>query len=230
MPCRRRASGASSTSWPRWTTSSAWGSVSPTSTRRGSSSRRASSRLREGRTHYTSNHGTLELRRALSAHLERRYGVRVRPGDRDPRHGRGVGGARPRPARDVRPGRRGDPARAVVRRLHPGHRLRRRHAGPRADPLRRRLRARSGGRRGRHHATDEGALPGLPVQPDGRRAARRRPGRARRHRRAPRPARLQRRDLRPAGLRRRTAIGRSARCRACASGRSSWAASRRRTR
>ena len=35
--------------------------------------------LREGRTHYTSNHGTLELRRALSAHLERRYGVRYDP-------------------------------------------------------------------------------------------------------------------------------------------------------
>jgi aminotransferase len=35
--------------------------------------------LREGRTHYTSNHGTLELRRALADHLERRYGVRYDP-------------------------------------------------------------------------------------------------------------------------------------------------------
>ena len=35
--------------------------------------------LREGRTHYTSNYGTLELRRALAAHLERRYGVRYDP-------------------------------------------------------------------------------------------------------------------------------------------------------
>jgi aminotransferase len=35
--------------------------------------------LREGRTHYTSNFGTIELRRALSAHLERRYGVRYDP-------------------------------------------------------------------------------------------------------------------------------------------------------
>ena len=35
--------------------------------------------LREGRTHYTSNLGTLELRRALSAHLERRYGVQYDP-------------------------------------------------------------------------------------------------------------------------------------------------------
>jgi aminotransferase len=35
--------------------------------------------LREGRTHYTSNYGTLELRRALSAHLERLYGIRYDP-------------------------------------------------------------------------------------------------------------------------------------------------------
>ena len=35
--------------------------------------------LREGRTHYTSNSGTLELRRALAAHLERLYGVAYDP-------------------------------------------------------------------------------------------------------------------------------------------------------
>ena len=35
--------------------------------------------LREGRTHYTSNFGTLELRRALSTHLARRYGVSYDP-------------------------------------------------------------------------------------------------------------------------------------------------------
>ena len=35
--------------------------------------------LREGRTHYTSNSGTLELRRALAAHLERLYGVTYDP-------------------------------------------------------------------------------------------------------------------------------------------------------
>jgi aminotransferase len=35
--------------------------------------------LREGRTHYTSNFGTLELRRALASHLERRYGVAYDP-------------------------------------------------------------------------------------------------------------------------------------------------------
>ncbi|MEI7743233.1 MAG: aminotransferase class I/II-fold pyridoxal phosphate-dependent enzyme [Chloroflexota bacterium] len=35
--------------------------------------------LREGRTHYTSNYGTLELRRALSDHLFKLYGVRYDP-------------------------------------------------------------------------------------------------------------------------------------------------------
>jgi len=35
--------------------------------------------LREGRTHYTSNFGTIELRRALSRHLEARYGVHYEP-------------------------------------------------------------------------------------------------------------------------------------------------------
>ena len=35
--------------------------------------------LREGRTHYTSNYGTVELRRALATHLEGRYGVRYDP-------------------------------------------------------------------------------------------------------------------------------------------------------
>jgi aminotransferase len=35
--------------------------------------------LRRGRTHYTSNYGTIELRMALADHLERRYGVRYDP-------------------------------------------------------------------------------------------------------------------------------------------------------
>ncbi len=35
--------------------------------------------LRSGETHYTSNHGILELRRALSSHLERLYGIHYEP-------------------------------------------------------------------------------------------------------------------------------------------------------
>jgi aminotransferase len=35
--------------------------------------------LREGRTHYTSNFGTLELRKALAGHLQRLYGVEYDP-------------------------------------------------------------------------------------------------------------------------------------------------------
>ena len=164
--------------------------------------------LREGRTHYTSNYGTLELRersvRAPRAALRRA----LRPGDRDPHHGRRVGGRGPRAARHLRPGRRGHPPRALVRGLRPGDRLRRRHGPPRRDALRGRLRARPGRRRGRDHAAHQGALPRLSVQPDRRRAAAGRPGRAGRDRRPARPARLQRRDLRPARLRRLHATAR----------------------
>jgi aminotransferase len=35
--------------------------------------------LRSGRTHYTSNYGTMELRRGLSTHIERMYGVSYNP-------------------------------------------------------------------------------------------------------------------------------------------------------
>jgi aminotransferase len=35
--------------------------------------------LHNGRTHYTSNYGTIQLRRALAAHLERRYGIAYDP-------------------------------------------------------------------------------------------------------------------------------------------------------
>src|SRR5215211_9100179 len=35
--------------------------------------------LKAGRTHYTSNYGTIELRRALAEHLERRYAVAYDP-------------------------------------------------------------------------------------------------------------------------------------------------------
>ena len=76
--------------------------------------------LREGRTHYTSNFGTLELRRALVGPPRAAVRRPLRPGDRDPDHRRRVRGRRPRAARDLRPGRRGHPPRAVVRRLRPG--------------------------------------------------------------------------------------------------------------
>lgn len=37
--------------------------------------------LRRGETHYTSNHGILELRRAISDHLDQRYGAKYNPAD-----------------------------------------------------------------------------------------------------------------------------------------------------
>ena len=79
VACRRRASAASSTSRRRWTTSSASGWGSPTSTRPRVIVEAGVESLREGRTHYTSNFGTLELRRALARHLEARYGVAYDP-------------------------------------------------------------------------------------------------------------------------------------------------------
>ena len=63
---------------------------------------------------------------AVATTSSARYGVRYDPATRAPRHGRRVGGGRPGPARDVRPGRRGHPPRAVVRGVRPGDRLRRR--------------------------------------------------------------------------------------------------------
>ena len=150
-----------------------------------------------------------DVRAAARARRPPRAALRrpVRPGDRVAHHRRCVGGGGPRPARHVRPGRRGHPPRAVVRGVRAGHRVRRRDGPPRRDSLRGRLRARSGGRRGGHHAPHEGALPRLPVQPDRGGPADRDPGRAGGDRRPPRPARLQRRDLRPPGLRRLRAIG-----------------------
>ena len=73
--------------------------------------------LREGRTHYTSNYGTLELRRALSDHLERRYGVRYDPATELLITVGASEAVDLAPARHVRPGRRGHPPRALVRRL-----------------------------------------------------------------------------------------------------------------
>ena len=145
---------------------------------------------------------------------------RLRPGDRAPDHGRRVGGGRPRPAGHLRSRRRGDPPRAVVRRLRAGDPVRRRHDGPRGDPPRGRLRPRSGRRRGGDHAADEGAVPRLPVQPDRRRPAGRRPGRARP--RSPSATTCSSTATRSttASPTARTATGRSARCPGCASGRS----------
>jgi len=148
--------------------------------------------LREGRTHYTSNYGTLELRRALSRHLDRLYGVRYDPATELLIT---VGASE---AVDLALRATCDPGDEVI--LHEpsyvayvpaivfagGVAI---HVPTR---LRGRLRARSGRRRGRDHTPDKGPVPRLPLQPDRRRPPARDPGRARRDRRAPRPARLQR--------------------------------------
>ena len=115
--CRRRGSGASSTSWRRWTTSSAWASASRTSTRRRASSRPASPACAAAGPTTPATTGRSSCAGRCRAHLERRYDVAYDPTTRDPDHRRCVGGGRPGPPGDLRPGRRGDPPRAFVRRL-----------------------------------------------------------------------------------------------------------------
>ena len=158
--------------------------------------------LRAQRTHYTSNYGTIELRRAISDHLDRRYGVRYDPATEILVT---VGASE---AVDLALRATVDPGDEVI--LHEPSYVAYvpavvfaggivRHVATR---LRGRLRARPGRGGGRDHAAHEGALPRLSVQPDRRRPAPRDPGRARRDRRPPRSPRLLRRDLRPARLRR----------------------------
>ena len=121
------------------------------------------------------NFGTLELRRALSRHLERRYGVRYDPATEILIT---VGASE---AVDLALRATCDPGDEVI--LHepsyvayvPAIVFAGGVVAPRRDALRGRLRARPGGGRGGHHAADQGALPRLPVQPDRRRPARRRP-------------------------------------------------------
>ena len=121
--------------------------------------------LREGRTHYTSNFGTIELRRALAAHLERLYGVRYDPATEILVT---VGASE---AVDLALRATCDPGDEVI--LHEpsyvayvpaivfaGGVVRRV-----ADERRGRLRAGPGRRRGRDHPADQGAVPGLPGQP-----------------------------------------------------------------
>ena len=55
--------------------------------------------LERGKTHYTSNLGLIELRRAISRYVEKHYGVGLPSGGRGHRHGRRVGGDRPGAAR-----------------------------------------------------------------------------------------------------------------------------------
>ena len=157
--------------------------------------------LHAGRTHYTSNYGTIELRRALADHLERRYGVAYDPASELLVT---VGASE---AVDLALRATCDPGDEVI--LHEPSYVAYvpavvfaggvvRHVATRLDDD---FALDPAARRGGDHAAHEGAVPRLPVQPDRRRPARRRPGGDRGHRPPPRPARVQRRDLRPARLR-----------------------------
>ena len=164
--------------------------------------------LRRGRTHYTSNYGTIELRRALAATSSGCTASRYDPATEILIT---VGASE---AVDLALRATCDPGDEVI--LHEPSYV----AYVPAITF-------SGGVV-RHVATrleddfaldpaaveaaitpaDEGAVPRLPVQPDRRGPAGRRPGRAGRDRGPPRPARLQRRDLRPPRPTARTDTGR----------------------
>ena len=124
--------------------------------------------LRAGRTHYTSNFGTIELRRALAEHIERRYGVAYDP-EREIVVTVGSSEALAASLAAVV-----DPGDEVVVRgadlcgLHAGHHLRGWHPGLRAHPPGRRLATGPGCRGGGYHTPHSGHVPGLPQQPDRR--------------------------------------------------------------
>ncbi len=186
--------------------------------------------LQAGETHYSANGGMIELRELIASDLEARLGLSY-----DPRTEIvvTVGASEALDASLRAVCQAGDEVihhepcfvaygpciqlaggTPVAIRHHRGHQLRA-HPGH--------------GRRGRH-APHQGHLPGLSQQPHRRGPASRRAGGDRRGCAPQRPAGHQRRDLRAAGLRRTTSTWPSPRCRACASGRSTSAASARATR
>ena len=85
--------------------------------------------LERGATHYTSNLGLLELRKAIAGYVQAVLQGVVRPREGDPDHRRRQRGPRPRPARADQPRRRGALPRAVLRLLPRRRHLRARRPG-----------------------------------------------------------------------------------------------------
>ena len=186
--------------------------------------------LRAGRTHYTSNFGTIELRRALVAQPR----AAVRRDATTPTARSWSPSAPPRrwPSRSPPSSTRATRSSSTSRRTWRTCRASPSRAACRCScprPGRGRLGAGPGEARGGHHAAHQGAVPGLPLQPHGRRAG---------ARASCAPSRTSRRATTSSSSATRSTTGwstaatgtrRSARCRACATGRSCWAASPRRT-
>ena len=200
-PCRRRGSAGSSTSRRRWTTSSASGSASPTSTRPGSSSRPASRACaRAGRTTpATSARSSCGARwRAISS------AATASTTTRRPSSSITVGASE---AVDLALRATCDPGDEVI--LHEPSYVAYVPAIVFAGGVVRHVATRFEDDFALDPAAVEAAITprtkalflGYPCNPTGAVLPRRRPGRAGRHRGSPRPARLQRRDLRPARLR-----------------------------
>ena len=158
--------------------------------------------LRAERTHYTSNFGTIELRRAIAAHLEHRYGVAYDPASEILVT---VGASE---AVDLALRATIDPGDEVI--LHEPSFVAYVPAVVFAGGTVRTIATRFEDDFALDPAAVEAAvtpatkapLPRLSLQPDRRDPAARRPGRAGGDRRPARPARLLGRDLRPPGVRR----------------------------
>ena len=186
--------------------------------------------LREGRTHYTSQlrHDRAPARARGPPRAPVRGPLRTR--ERDPHHRRRLRGRGPRAARDLRPGRRGDPPRAVLRRVRARRSCSRAATSSRSRPgprtTSRSIRPRSRRRSRRAPRRCSSATRRTPPAPSSTTTSRTSwPG-------SPATTTCSSTATRsttgsPTGP---TATGRSRRCRGCASGRSSWAASRRPTR
>ncbi len=224
-PCHHRGSGASSTSPPRWTTSSASGSVSPT--RHPARDRRGGvESLREGgrTTRPTPARSSCGVRWPPTSR-----GATASATTRRPRSWSRSGHRRPcdlalRATCD--PGDEVDPARAVVRRLRARDRVRGRHRRPGRDPVRGRFRPRAGGGRAAVTPRTKALFLGYPCNPTGAvldDAIQDELAGSRRSTTCSSTA-TRSTTASPTG---RTAIARSARCRGCGSGPSSWEASRR---
>ena len=174
--------------------------------------------------------GHVPFREAVSAWMQRRFGLSLRSDHGDLPADRLEGGAsRTSSIAFLEQGRRGGHPRARLPRLHGRHAARRGHAVPVRAPPAHQLPRRAGRDPRRRAAAHEAALPELPEQPDRRDRAARLP-RARRADvpRARHPARVRQRVLR-AGVRRLRAAEHLRDRRARATSRSSSTRCRRRT-
>ena len=145
--------------------------------------------LERGATHYTSNLGYLELRRALARYVAQDLRRRIQPRERNPRHRRRQRGAGPGPAGAAQPRRRGALPRAVLCVVSGDDSFRARRAAGGRNARRERVPPHARDAGGEGDAAHQGADAQFPEQPDRRRHGPGGPGGHRRFRPRARPDR-----------------------------------------